>query len=143
MSTEANKAIARREVEEFESQGTPVVADEVLAPDYRLHFPGFPPLDRDGHKQMIAAFHAAFPDMRIELEAQVAEGDRVANHIVMHGTHQGPFQGIPASGKTVTVRGMNLMRLAGGRIVELWGYLDTLGLMQQIGAIPMPEPAGL
>lgn len=143
MSTEANKAIARREVEGFESQGNLAVADEVLAPDYQLHFPGFPTLDCDGHKQMIAAFHTAFPDMRIELEAQVADGDHVANHIVMRGTQHGLFQGIPASGKAVTVRGMNLMRLEGGKIAELWGYLDTLGLLQQIGAIPAPASAGL
>ena len=143
MSTETNKAIARREVEAFESRGDLAVANDVLAANYRLHFPGFPTLDREGHKQMIAAFHSAFPDMRIELEAQVAEGDRVANHIVMSGTHQGPFQGMPATSKAVTVRGMNLMRLEGGRIVELWGYLDTLGLMQQLGAIPAPALAGL
>jgi len=143
MSAETNKAVARREVEAFESQGDLAIADDVLAADYRLHFPGFPTLDREGHKQMIAAFHTAFPDLRIELEAQVADGDRVANHIVLHGTHRGPFQGMPATGRTVTVRGMNLMRLDGGKIVELWGYLDTLGLLQQLGAIPMPEPAGL
>ena len=143
MSVETNKTIARREVEAFESGGNLSVADEVLAPDYQLHFPGFPTLDREGHKQMIAAFHAAFPDMRITLEAQVAEGECVANHIVLQGTHQGPFQGLPATGKQVTVRGMNLMRLAGSQIAELWGYLDTLGLMQQLGAIPAPAPAGL
>jgi steroid delta-isomerase-like uncharacterized protein len=143
MSTDTNKAIARREVEAVESQGNLAMADEVLAEGYRLHFPGFPTLDREGHKQMIAAFHAAFPDMRITLEAQTAEGEHVANHLVLEGTHQGPFQGIPATGKRVTVRGMNLMRLEGGRIAELWGYLDTLGLVQQLGAIPAPEPAGL
>jgi steroid delta-isomerase-like uncharacterized protein len=143
MSIDLNKAVARREVEAFESQGELAVADEVLAPDYALHFPGFPTLDREGHKEMIAAFHAAFPDMRITLEAQVAEAECVANHIVMEGTHQGPFQGLPATGQRVTVRGMNLMRFEGGQIAELWGYLDTLGLMQQLGAIPAPEPAGL
>src|SRR5687767_4574047 len=119
MSTETNKAIARREVEAFESQGNLAVADEVLAPDYQLHFPGFPTLDREGHKQMIAAFHAAFPDMHITLVAQVAEGDLVANHLVMEGTHQSPFQGIPATGKRVNVPGMNLMRFDNGRIAEL------------------------
>ena len=143
MSTDTNKAIARREVEAFESQGNLAVADEVLAEGYRLHFPGFPTLDRAGHKQMIAAFHTAFPDLRITLESQVAEGECVANHIALEGTHQGPFQGLPASGQHVTVRGMNLMRMAGGQIAELWGYLDTLGLMQQLGAIAAPAPAGL
>jgi steroid delta-isomerase-like uncharacterized protein len=136
MSEEQSKAIARREITEFESHGNAVIADEVLAPGYRLHFPGFPPLDRAGHKQMIAAFHDAFPDLRITVEAQVAEGDRVANYILMQGTQHGAFQGIPPSGKAVTVSGTNIMRLEGVKIMELWGYLDTFGLMQQLGAIP-------
>ena len=143
MSADANKAIARREVEEFESQGNQAVADAVMAPHYQLHFPGFPTLDREGHKQMIAAFHIAFPDLRIQLTAQVAEHEYVANHITLRGTHQGNFQGVPATGKAVMVSGLNLMRFENGRLAELWGYLDTVGLMQQIGALPAPEPAGL
>src|ERR687884_797685 len=115
MSTEATKAIARREIEEFESKGNLAVADEVLAPNYRLHFPGFPPLDREGHKQVIAAFRSAFPDMRISVEFQLAEGDRVANHITMRGTHQGEFQGIPATGKSVTITTTNIMRFEGDK----------------------------
>lgn len=136
MSTQATKALARREIEDFESNGYLNVADEVLGPGYQLHFPGFPVLDKEGHKQVISAFHAAFPDMQITVEFQVAEGDRVANHITMRGTHQGEFQGIPATGKMVTVTGSNIMRFEGGRIAELWGYLDAVGMLQQLGAIP-------
>lgn len=139
MSTEANKTIARREIEEFESKGNLAVADEVLTSNYQLHFPGFPPLDREGHKQVISAFHAAFPDMRLTSEFQLAEGDRVANHITMRGTHQGEFQGIPATGKSVTVTFTNIMRFEGGKIAELRGYLDAVGLMQQLGVIPAPN----
>ena len=139
MSTESNKALARREMEEFEGQGRLAVANELLAPDYRLHFPGFPTLDREGHKQVVTAFRAAFPDMTVTVEAQVAEVDRVANQLIMRGTHQGPFQGIPATGRAVTVTGNNLMRIEGGQIKELWGYLDTLGKMQQLGVIPAPQ----
>jgi steroid delta-isomerase-like uncharacterized protein len=139
MSPETNKTIARREIEGFESQGNPAVADEVLSDDYRLHYPGFPTLDREGHKQVIAAFHVAFPDLQIQVEAQVAEGDRVASHFVMQGTHQGPFQGIAPTGKTVAVTGTNLMRLQDGKIVELWGHLDSIGLLQQLGVLPAPE----
>jgi steroid delta-isomerase-like uncharacterized protein len=136
MAAEANKAIARREIEEFESNGNLAVADEVLAPNYRLHFPGFPPLDREGHKQVIAAFRSAFPDMRIAVELQLAEGDRVANHITMLGTHQGEFQGVPATGKAVAITGTNIMRFEGDQIAELWGYLDAVGMLQQLGVIP-------
>jgi steroid delta-isomerase-like uncharacterized protein len=136
MSTEANKAIARREIEEFEGKGNLAVADEVLAPNYRLHFPGFPPLDREGHKQVISVFRDAFPDMRITVESQLSEGERVANHIIMIGTHQGEFQGIPPTGKYVTVTGTNIMRFEGDKIAELWGYLDAVGMLQQLGVIP-------
>ena len=139
MSSEIHKAIARTEIEGFESQGNLAVADEVLADDYRLHLPGFPSLDREGHKQVIAALHVAFPDVRIQVEAQVAEGDRVASHFVMRGTHQGPFQGIAPTGSTVAVTGTNLMRLRDGKIVELWGHLDSVGLLQQLGVLPAPE----
>ena len=79
--------------------------------------------------------------MTITVEAQVAEGDRVANQLVMRGTHQGPFQGIPATGRAVTVTGNNLMRIEAGQIQELWGYLDALGMMQQLGVIPTPQAA--
>jgi steroid delta-isomerase-like uncharacterized protein len=141
MSTESNKTLARREMEEFEGKGRLAVADEVLAPDYQLHFPGFPTLDREGHKQVITAFRAAFPDMTVTVETQIAEGDRVANQLVMRGTHLGPFQGVPATGRAVTVTGNNLMRIDGGQIKELWGYLDTLGMLQQFGVIPAPDSA--
>ncbi len=136
MTAEQNKAIARREIEEFESKGNLAVADEVLGPGYRLHFPGFPPLDSEGHKQVIGAFHAAFPDLGITVEAQVVEGDRVANHFTLRGTQKGDFQGIPPTGKAVTITGTNIMRFENGRIAELWGYLDAVGMMQQLGVIP-------
>jgi steroid delta-isomerase-like uncharacterized protein len=136
MSNETYKAIARRETEEFEGKGNLAVADKVLAPNYRLHFPGFPPLDREGHKQVMSVFRKAFPDMRITVESQLSEGDYVANHIIMLGTHQGEFQGIPATGKYVTVTGTNIMRFEGDKIAELWGYLDAVGMLQQLGVTP-------
>ncbi len=135
MSTEQNKAIARREIEQFEGQGDHSVADELLADDYRLHFPGFPPLDREGHKQAIGAFHTGFPDMTLTVELQIAEGDRVANHIRMRGTHQGDFQGIPPTGGSIDITFSNMMRLRDGQIIELWGYLDSVGLLQQLGVV--------
>ena len=136
MSVETNKAIARREIEGFEGQGNAAVADEVLAPHYRLHFPGFPTLDREGHKQIIGAFHAAFPDMRLTAEAQVAEGDQVANYIRLEGTHQGDFQGMAPTGRSISITGTNLMRFENGQIVELWGYLDSFSMLQQLGVMP-------
>ena len=136
MSTEQNKAIGRREHEEIESKGNMAVADEILTPNYVLHFAGNPPLDREGYKQLLTVFRTAFPDMRVTVEDQTAEGDRVVNRVTMRGTHTGEFQGIPPTGKQVMVSGINIMRIEGGKIVEHWGVLDVLGLMQQLGAIP-------
>jgi steroid delta-isomerase-like uncharacterized protein len=143
--SDANAAVARREIEGFEGRGEVALAGELFTPGYRLHFAGQPTLDVDGHKQVLAGFRAAFPDLKIAVEHQVVEGDRVANHIVVSGTHQGPFNGLPATGKTIRISGNNLMRFENGRIAELWGHLDAVGLMTQLGAIPAPpgEPPRL
>jgi len=134
------KALARREIEEFEGRGNLALAGELFGSGYTLHFPGFPALDRTGHEQVIGAFREAFPDLAISVAEQVASADRVANHWVAHGTHKGPFQSIPATGKAVRITGNNVMRLEGGRIVELWGQLDAVGLLAQLGVIPEPPP---
>jgi steroid delta-isomerase-like uncharacterized protein len=140
---DGGKALARREIEEFEGRGNFALAGMLFGPGYTLHFPGFPALDRTGHEQVIGAFREAFPDLTISVAEQVASTDRVANHWVAHGTHRGPFESIPATGKAVRITGNNVMRLEGGRIVELWGQLDAVGLLAQLGVIatPPPEPA--
>jgi steroid delta-isomerase-like uncharacterized protein len=138
-----NKAVARREIEEFEGRGNLAVAAELFAPGYVLHFPGFAPLDRQGHEQVIGGFRAAFPDLRIEAVEQIAAGASVANHWRAHGTHRGAFQGIPPTGKAVTMTGHNIMRIVDGKIAELWGQLDAIGLLAQLGVIPAPPPEPL
>jgi len=137
----ANAAVARREIEAFEGRGDLAVADEVFAPGYQLHFGGNPTMDIEGHKQVLAGFRAAFPDLSIRVLHQVVDGDRVANHIELRGTQKGAFNGVPATGKTVTITGTNLMRFENGKIAELWGQLDAVGLMTQLGAMPPPPGA--
>ena len=61
---------------------------------------------------------------------------------IMRGTHNGPLMGIPATGKAVTVAGIDVFRIAGGQIVELWQHFDQLGMLQQLGVIPAPEQPG-
>jgi predicted ester cyclase len=92
---------------------------------------------------LIGAFRAGFPDMHVTFQDQIAEGNQVTNRLTMRGTHQGNFQGIPPTGKAVTITGINVMRVEQDKIAEIWGALDVMGLMQQIGAVPSPEPAGL
>ena len=77
-----------------------------------------------------------FPDLHITDEDYVAEGDKVAGRFEAQGTHNGEFAGVPATGKPVSFSGINIMRIADGKIVEHWVQYDTMGIMQQIGAIP-------
>jgi predicted ester cyclase len=141
MSAEAAKALMRRAMEAQDS-GNDDGFVALLSPDYRVHFPGLPgPLDREGHRQLIGAFRMAFPDGRHIVEEQVAEGSDVVTRGIWRGTHRGEFQGIPPTGREVTLSFIVAARVAGDRLAEVWLQADLLGLMQQIGAIPAPTGA--
>jgi steroid delta-isomerase-like uncharacterized protein len=141
MSAEHNKALVRRCFDELNKANLKVL-DEVCAPDYIAHFPGTPgPMDREAIKPVWGAFFAAFPDLQHSIEDLFAEGDKVALRMVIRGTHRGDFQGIPPTGKTITLASINIMRCAGGKIVEQRVEYDALGMLQQLGVIPAPEQA--
>lgn len=91
-------------------------------------------------KQHIRMFEAAFPGYQLSAEDMIVEGDRVAIRSVMTGTHQGELMGIPATGKQVSVPLMVFYQVADGKITQFWMNADTLGLLQQIGAIPELAP---
>ncbi len=139
-TTDALKNLARRAIEAFEGRGEYDLAEVLFAPGYALHFPGFPTMDAAGHRGVMEAFRGAFPDLAVTVLGQVAEGDLVCNHISMTGTHKGVFNGIPATGKAIAVTGNNLMRMRDRRIAETWGFLDMLGLLQQLGVAPAGPP---
>lgn len=142
MSTEQNKALYRRYIEEVFNQGQLATLDEVLAPDYvyRDAPPGTPP-GAAAIKQVVTMFHAAFPDFRIELEELVAEGDKVCARATSRGTHSGPMFGIAPTGRKITMHGFTMVRVADGRIQESWVTNDVLGLLAQLGATSLPGPA--
>jgi len=134
--SEENKAIYRRWFEEVVTGRNLALADELLAPDYALHFPGFPgPVDREGHKQLLMMFHHGFPDWQETIDDVVAEGDKVVIRVTGRGTHQGEFMGIPATGEQVTATGVGIGRIEAGRIAESWAEYDALGMMQQLGVV--------
>ncbi len=139
MSSEENKALIREVIEEVWNKGNLEAVDRYFAPDYVDHapLPGQAP-GPEGYRGAVAAVRDAFPDLRLTLEDILAEGDRVAFRYTMEGTHQGDFMGIPPTGKPFSVGGMIIARVAEGKAVERWANLDTLGLMQQLGAIPSP-----
>ena len=140
--SEENKALARRVVEEVWNQGDVGVVDETFAPDYREHNPR-PGQDVgiDGYKGGVAMMRSAFPDLHLDLQDIVAEGDRVAIRYTLHGTHDGELIGLAPSGKRVSSDGMVSARVKDGRIVERWGVQDMVTLLQQIGAFPAPQAA--
>ena len=142
MSTQENKAITRRFVEQGINQSNEAVFLDLLTPDVVDHYapPGLPP-GSEGWNINRKMFRAAFPDGRWTEEALVGEGDLVVGRYIFRGTHQGEFFGAPPSGKTVTVSNIHIMRLADGKIAEHWGHGDDIGLMQQIGALPTPGQA--
>ena len=141
MSTEENKAIVRRFLEGIFSQGNPDVVDELAGPDFVVHDPSSEAgqVDAEGVKESIAWSHSAFPDLRVTIEDQVAEGDKVATRWRVRGTHQGEMMGVSATGKQVTFTGTQTDYISGGKIVESWSNWDTLGMLGQIGAGPVPE----
>lgn len=136
--SEANKAIARREVEEAFSKGNLDVLEDIIAPDYVSHDPGIPEPIRglEGVRQLVAGYRQAFPDLQVTIEDQIAEGERVVTRWSARGTHQGDLWGIAPTGKQATVTGISIERIVGGKIVEDWTNWDTLGLMQQLGVVP-------
>jgi predicted ester cyclase len=92
-------------------------------------------------KQFIAGLHAAFPDLAITIEDMVAEGDRLVGRWVMTGTNTGSFSGMPATGRPVTLSGIDLLRVEGDRFAEVWAVADIAGMLQQLGVMPAPPSA--
>jgi steroid delta-isomerase-like uncharacterized protein len=143
MSTEENKAIIRRMTEEFYNQGNIESAEHFFADSYVHHDPASPHVrDRDGLKQMLRAFLVGCPDLHITIDQLLAEGDMVTKRWTFHATQSGDLSGLPPTGKRITMSGLELFRLEGGKIVECWVGYDNLSLLQQLGVIPIAEQVG-
>jgi predicted ester cyclase/tetratricopeptide (TPR) repeat protein len=129
----ANEALARSFFQEADRGRTPV---ELCTPGFTAHFPGPPPMDLEGFDQFEAMFRAAFSNQEHALEDLVGEGDRVAVRLRFEGVHTGDFMGVPASGRHFSVEGTAFLRVANGKVAQLWGFLDQMALLQQIGGLP-------
>jgi len=115
---------------------------ELLSDDFVEHeeTPGLEPT-REGVVQLFTMYRAAFPDLRMEPQDVLVSGDKVVALLRATGTHQGEFMGMPATGKSVDVQLIDITRFGDdGLAHEHWGVFDALALMQQLGAIPPPEP---
>ena len=136
MSTQENKAISRRFREYADETKGTLSTEEFIAEDAIVHMPGNPPVAFEVVVPMFTMFYSAFSDMHHVFEDQIAEDDMVVTRVTLHGTHTGDFQGIPATGKSVSIPAIFFDCIKDGKLVEHWSMMDTMGLMQQLGVIP-------
>jgi len=143
MSTETNKTQYRRTLEEVFNQGDLAIVDELVAPDFLNHDvpPGMNSRGPDSTRQIARMLRTAFPDLHFTIEELVAEADTVAGRVTMRGTHLGPFQGIPATGRSFEQAQTHFVRFREGFAIEHRAVRDDLGMMRQLGVIPAPANA--
>ena len=139
MSLESNKSIVRKWIEQGWNKHNINMIDETYLPNFSQHGGG-PDLNSAAElKVFVADYLKAFPDLTFTIEDLVAEGDRVVWRFVATATHLGPLMSIPPTGRTASVTGMIVFRIANDRIAEGWLNLDVLSMLQQIGAFPVPN----
>ena len=139
MSEQENIAVLARFIEEVINQGHLDAANEIV----EENFVELDPLPgqqqgREGLKGVIGMMRSAFPDIHWVADETIAAGDKVVTRFTWTGTHRGTFLGIPATGRPVSVKGVVIDRLAGGKMADSRILMDTLGMMQQLGVVPTP-----
>jgi steroid delta-isomerase-like uncharacterized protein len=135
MSLQENKALVLRFVEEVENQHNLAAIDEFFSTGFVDHSAMTDLPGREGLKTFFSMMFAAFPDMHFTIHQQLAEGDQVATHKTFHGTHQGEFMGIPATGKQVSIEVMDIYTIQESKMTDHWSVGDFLGMLQQLGAV--------
>ena len=137
MSLEENKEIQRRILIEVHSPGKLDLVDEL----YDKDFIGLPDMTKgtENVKKFISNLLNTFPDIKFTIEEQIAEGDKVFAQWSITGTHKGEFMGVTPTGKPISVSGVTVYKIVNGKAVQAWGMIDNLGILQQIGAVNLPE----
>lgn len=135
VSLEGNKAVVRRWIDGWNTQGVEAV-DELFSPDFqdRQLAPDGGAVTLDSFKERLRTLDSMIGPGDFEEQEMIAEGDRVMVRWVLRGTHSGPFLGLPATGRTFSVDGVNIFRISGGRIAERWSFFDLTALLAQLGA---------
>lgn len=149
MTSENHKTVARLLIQTVFNEGRLAMTPAFFTADARHHeLDGTPADQRRGpvpFAEIVGCYRYAFPDLRVTIDGQVAEGDRVVSLLRMEGTQTGRLMGIGASGRSVAVKGVRIDRLVDGRIAESWFHWDSLGMLEQLGALPAldrrPAPA--
>lgn len=135
MKLEQNKAIVRGYMNEIINKGNFDAFDGYFSE--RVLFNNAPGL-KQGLVGMLRSMRGAFPDYRLTIEDQIAEGDKVTTRVIFHGTHQGEYRGIAPTGKQIKYSGVAIDRIADGKVVEMWHVADTCAMLQQIGVTATP-----
>jgi predicted ester cyclase len=141
VSTEENKALVRRYVEQVLNEGNLDAIDDFVSPNYKRYFSATAaPAAIEGQRQRLSELRAAFPDIHLAIDDLIAEGDRIAFRATLRGTHGGTFQGLAPTGKPVTAFAFDVIRIENGKFLEHWGGPDLLTLLQQLGAVISAGP---
>ena len=136
--SEANEAATRLMMELFSAGGDLSRVAEVISNNAIDHqgIPGVDTTGVEGFKRVVAVYQGAFPDLKAELISMASKGDITFAHFHMTGTNTGAFMGMPATGKSVDIEGVDIMRFENGLAVEHWGYVEEMKMMQQLGLMP-------
>ena len=135
---EKNKDLILVYTAEFWNKQNMAVYDEYFSTGLVVHNPDGD-LNNEQYKGLCQAYFAAFPDLHITTDEIIAEGDKVTKVWTANCTHKGELMKIPATGKRIRVKGIELFRIADGKIAEIWAVMDNLGMLQQLGVIPAME----
>jgi steroid delta-isomerase-like uncharacterized protein len=141
MSAKDLKALVRRFAQEWNKgkKAAMAVIDEMTATNIIVHDAmGQDVHGLQGFKKSMGEMYDAFPDNHMTIDDMIVEGDKIAIRYTVTGTHKGAFMGIPPTNKKVTMSAIEIDRIVGGKFVESWVKLDTLGFMQQLGVVPTP-----
>ena len=134
-----NITTVRKFFEVGPSQGDLAAADLLLDPEFSLHTPlPAPGPGIEAMNNVITTCRAAFHGLHVTVDDIMADGDKVTARFTARGVHKGEFMGLPPTGKAITMTGIEIFRLNDGKIAELWGEANLMGLMQQLGILPVP-----
>jgi len=136
MSTDENKAIVRRFIDEIFVRGNKATVDELLDDAFEAHTWPSTGHPRDDLKGAIDRAAAGLSEPEFRIDDMIAEGDRVAVRLTTAATQTGPFMGLPASGKRYSIEEIHWFVVRDGKVVEHWHQMDQMGLMRQLGATP-------
>lgn len=136
MFTNEAKNLIRDYIEKVWNRGDLAAFDHLTTDSFTYQIGGQPEHDRLGMQQFIRMIRAAFPDWRVDIIEMIAEHDKIAVRWRGHVTHSGSFYGLPATNRQINVSGINIYRLVNGKVDAEWEQTDTLGMLQQLGALP-------